>query len=337
MIENSKGELADWAQVGWVKKGEEAVTHLLRVACGLESKILGDFQIIGQIKKAFEQSKAAQLDNTLLDRLVNTCFRTSKRVKNETELCSGTASVAYAAVDFIREWDQAHSIQKILLFGAGDIGKATCSNLQKQFPQAELLITNRSAARAQVLENKLGVKTVPWEEKAHALSQADIIVVATGAPQAILTPDMIQTDKAQLFLDLSVPRNIAPEVGQMPQTTLLDMDQLISHTQEAIASRQSEVPAADQILAESKNDFLTWLEKRKFASAIHSLKAELTILHEEEIAMYKKKNPEADSLHLERISERMLHKITGRVARYIHLNHEKLGTEVNIFAEALSK
>lgn len=334
---HSNGNKNDWEKVGWVKKGEEAVNHLLRVGCGLESKILGDFQIIGQIKKAFEQSKAFGLANTFLDRLLNACIRNSKRVKNETGLCNGSASVAYAAVDFIREWDQSHEIEHILLLGAGDIGKATCSNLLKQFPQAELLVTNRSMERAQVLEEKFGVHIIPWEDRQAALDKADIVVVATGAPQAILTADMISGHKSQLFLDLSVPRNIAHEVAALPAATLLDMDELINHTDHAIDQRKAEVPAAEAIVEEIQKEFLSWVDKRRYAGIISSLKSELEDLHQTEIELFKKNNPEVDPLHLEQISERMLNKITGRVARFFHTHHEKLGPEVALFAEVLGK
>jgi glutamyl-tRNA reductase len=334
---HSNGDIQSWEKVGWVKKDEEAVNHLLRVGCGLESKILGDFQIIGQIKKSFEQSKELGLANTFLDRLLNACIRNSKRVKNETALCSGSASVAYAAVDFIREWDQSHAIENILLLGAGDIGKATCSNLLKQFPKADLLVTNRSMERAKVLEEQLGVNVIPWENRIEALQKADIVVVATGAPKAILTPDMVTAEKAQLFLDLSVPRNIAPEVGELAMATLFDMDELINHTDQAISQRKAEVPAAEKILAEISTEFLAWVEKRRYSGIINSFKSELATLHEEEINSYKQKNPEVDALHLEKISERMLNKITGRVAKFFHTHHDRLGAEVDIFAEVLGK
>lgn len=334
---HSNGNREDWDKVGWIKEGEDAVNHVLRVGCGLESKILGDFQIIGQIKKAFDQSKTFGLANTFLDRLLNACIRNSKRVKNETALCNGSASVAYAAVDFIREWDQSHEIEHILLLGAGDIGKATCSNLLKQFPKAELLVTNRSMERAKVMEEKFGVNIIPWEDRQEVLDKADIIVVATGAPKAILTADMVTVNKSQLFLDLSVPRNIEPEVANLPSATLLDMDELVNHTDNAIDLRKAEVPAAEKIVDEIRKEFLIWVDKRRYAGIISSLKNELVNLQQTEIETFKKNNPEVDSLHLEQISERMLNKITGRVAKFFNTHHERLGSEVDLFAEVLGK
>ncbi len=337
LCKHAHGDREAWEKVGWVKKGEEALTHFFRVGSGLESKILGDFQIIGQIKKAFEESKAHGLVNTFLDRLLNACIRNSKRIKNETALCDGAASVAYVAVDFIRAWDRSHKIENILLLGAGDIGKATCANLLKQFPQAELSVTNRSMERALALEESLGVQLIPWEKRFQALDKADIIVVATGAAQAIVSPDMLTGKKQQLFLDLSVPRNIAPEVAAMPQATLLDMDQLVNQADQAISQRKAEIPAAEAIVREIREEFMDWVDKRRYAGIIRSLKDELENLQQVEIATYKRKNPEADSLHLEKISERMLQKITGRVAKFLHTHHEKLGAEVDLFEEVLGK
>jgi len=336
LLAHTQGDVTSWRRVGWIKQQEDAVAHFLRVGCGLESNILGDFQIIGQIKKAFEQSKTQGLANTFLDRLVNAAIRTSKRVKNETSLCNGSASVAYAAVDFIRQWGTSHSFQNILLLGAGDIGKATCSNLLKQFPHTELLVTNRSADKAEALEEKFGVHVIPWGNRLEALAKADIVVVATGVPFAILTSDMLTGDKAQLFLDLSVPRNISPEIGDLDRRTLLDMDELINHANLAISQRKAEVPKAEAIVGEMQEEFLNWLEKRRFSAIIQSLKSELASLQQAEIQNYTQKNPEVDTAHLEKINERVLNKITGRVAKFFNTHHDKLGAEVELFAEVLS-
>ena len=174
--------------------------------------------------------------------MVNTSIRISKRVKSETQLSRGSASLAFAASSYIRSWLGEEQEKKILLIGAGDIGKATCGNLLKHIPARQLMLINRSQARAQELASRYQIKTRPWSLLTESIREASIVIVATSATHPIIHPEMIHQSKQQLFLDLSMPRNISPALKDLKNIRLLDLDELVEQTKEVIHQRRQEIP-----------------------------------------------------------------------------------------------
>lgn len=308
----------DWDQVGWILTGQDAMNHLFRVGCGLESNILGDFQIIGQIRRAFQLSKEQNASHPHLERLINTTIRISKRVKAETQLNKGTASVAFAASTYIRQWLAGNTHKKILLLGAGEIGKATCSNLLKHVSSSQLTLINRSRARAEEIASRYQTHVATWDQMPEMVRQSDVVIVATGASQAVLTPDMLANDRQQLFLDLSMPRNIRPEIADLEGKSLLDLDQLVHQTREAVDQRKQDIPQAETIVQAEAADFFYWLETRKFAPILKDIKQELLSIHQQELSAFSKKYPEMDQGQLADISQLLIHKTTGHLARFFH-------------------
>ncbi|MEM7375338.1 MAG: glutamyl-tRNA reductase [Bacteroidota bacterium] len=318
LLDHCDASKKDWHKVGWVRTGQAAMTHLFRVGCGLESNILGDFQIIGQIRRAYEVSKTRKTSHSYLERLINTTIRISKRVKGETNLSKGSASISFAASSFIKIWLNGEESKKILLLGAGEIGKATCSNLLKHIHPSQLTLINRSHAKAEELSLKYQTNIKPWEELHAQVQASDVIIVATGAQQAILTADMVNPDKKQLLLDLSMPRNIETEIGDLSGKTLLDLDQLVLQTREVVANRQQDIPLAEKIIETEGADFFYWLETRRFAPILKGIKEELLEIHRQELKAYSKKHPEADERQLADISQLLIHKTTGHLAKFFH-------------------
>ncbi len=309
----------EWTKLGIVKKNQAAIEHLLRVGSGLESKILGDFQIIGQLKKAFDQSKTLGATNAFLERLVNVAVEASRRVKNETDLCSGAASVSFAAVQYIKQHLPSLKDIKVLLLGTGDIGQATCSNLIKHLPGVELTLMNRSQEKALALAEKYQLETLPFSQLSQGIAKADVVVVATGASAPTVTDQHFPQELTKtLFLDLSVPRNVHQSVEEHPRCQVAHVDQLIDLTREAIERRSEEIPLAEQMLDEAAQGFYQWLKKRRFAPVLQALKAELSEIQRREIQTLAKKNPDTDPDQLEMLGARMVQKITNRFASYLH-------------------
>ncbi|MEL6676366.1 MAG: glutamyl-tRNA reductase [Bacteroidota bacterium] len=333
----SEGSEAEWQEKGWAKSGNEAMLHLLRVGSGLESKILGDFQIIGQIKKAFQLSKEQGVSHPYLERILNVAIRTSKRVKSETSLSRGSASVAFAAASYIRKWLPAQQQADILLIGTGDIGKATSSNLLKHFSPKNITVTNRSPEKGQEVAAKYDLNWAPWQDLKSQITQAKVVIVATGAPQAILLPEMVQLEEETLFLDLSVPRNIDAGVAEVAGATLLDMDELVAQTQQVLQERAEEVPKAEQIVLEEAHGFFSWMNGRKYAPIIRALKAELQELHEQELTGFQRKNPDADPQQLEAISKLLIHKTTGQLAKFLHHHLDDIDPELKLMRKILEE
>ncbi|MCL4137306.1 UNVERIFIED_CONTAM: hypothetical protein GTU68_064888 [Idotea baltica] len=323
LFNHTWGSFEKWEKVGWVKTGKEAMEHLLMVGSGLDSQILGDFQIIGQIKRAFEKSQKIGTNNGFLERLVNLAIKTSKRIKNETTISTGSASVAFAAITAIKKWAQKNSAKRILLLGTGEIGKATCSNLVKHLPDASICILNRTIPKAQVLAERYDLETAPWETLNTEIAKAQVIISATAAAHPILHPNMIAGSSAQLLIDLAMPRNIDPAVGDLPNVTLLDLDQLVAITQLAMARREAELPKAQQILKKSMKELSDWLETREYSHVLKALKDELGKIHQSELSSYKKKHPELDTEHIDVLSQRFIQKITNRFASHFNKNQQK--------------
>ena len=157
LCENTQGTVEEFQKVAFVYKNKEAINHIFKVGTGLDSQILGDFEIISQLKIAFTESKALDLINSFMERLVNSVIQASKRIKNETEISSGATSVSFASVQYIFKNVQDISNKNILLFGTGKIGRNTCENLVKHTKHEQITLINRTKDKAEKLARKLNV------------------------------------------------------------------------------------------------------------------------------------------------------------------------------------
>ena len=311
-----------WQKVGWIKKGEDTMRHILRVASGLESKILGDFQISGQLKDAFEFARDRNSLNPQLTRLIQTAISASKRVKTETDLSKGSASVSFAATHLIKGWSHRRNRQNILLVGVGEVGKAICGNIPKHLPDANLTIINRSAQKARNLASRYELNVREWQQLEDEVRKNDVIILATGAQDWIVRASMVTQNQPQLFIDLSVPANIEPAIGKLTGKSLLNLDQLVEKTQDAIQKRYAEIPKAEEILELMLSDYLSWLQRRRYAPVLNDIKSSLSKLHESEIRHFVKNNPEADELQLTAMSDQLVKKITSRLAQFLYNSQE---------------
>ena len=240
-----------------IKQNREAIEHLFRVGAGLESKILGDFEIIGQIKKAFQFAKEQQSHNTFLERLVNSAIQTSKRIKNETSLSTGASSTAFASVQQIKNHLNIHpeiTTPKVLLYGSGKIGRTTCDNLVNQTGIKDITLVNRTNQKAKDLADRFKVNFLSHDNLSEGLNYADIIIVATGASKPTVLDSHFKKSKSRLILDLSVPRNVDEILYGKENFTVVDIDCLSTITEESFLQRQSQVPLAEAILKEMTDD-----------------------------------------------------------------------------------
>ena len=181
LCENSLGTVEDFQRVAYIYKNKDAINHLFHVGTGLDSQILGDFEIISQIKTAFFESKALNLVNAFMERLVNSVIQASKKIKTETEISSGATSVSYASVHYIFKNVEDISNKNILLFGTGKIGRNTCENLVKHTKHEQITLINRTKDKAQKLANKLNLIVRDYVDLQTEIQKADVLVVATGA------------------------------------------------------------------------------------------------------------------------------------------------------------
>lgn len=317
LCENSNGSVDDFQKVGYVIKNKEAVHHLFEVGTGLDSQILGDFEIIGQIKQAFNLSRDKGLAKAFLERLMNSVINASKRIKNETALSSGAASVSFTAVQYIMQNIPEVSQKNILLFGVGKIGRNTCENLIKHTQNEHITLINRTREKAEQIAGKFNVIVKDFNELRNEISKADVLIVATGAATPTVYKDFINPAQPILILDLSIPKNVEEQVATLPNVTLLHMDELSKRKDEALERRKEAIPEALEIVEEVKEEFFQWLDNRKFAPTIKALKAKLESLKEAEMDFQRKKIENFNEQQAEMISNRIIQKITTQFVNHL--------------------
>ena len=317
LCENSQGTVEDFQKVAFVYKNTEAITHMFRVGTGLDSQILGDFEIISQLKNAFVQSKELNLANAFLERLVNAVIQASKKIKTDTQISSGATSVSFASVQYIFKNVEDISNKNILLFGTGKIGRNTCENLVKHSKHEHITLINRTKDKAEKIANKLNVIVKDYADLQLEIQKADVLVVATGALNPTVDKAILNLKKPLLILDLSIPKNVNENVNELDGVTLVHMDQLAQMTDETLENRKKHIPAAEAIIEEIKDEFLAWTKQRKFAPTIHALKAKLNSIKEGELNFQRKKISNFDEEQAELISARIIQKITNHFANHL--------------------
>ena len=317
LCENSQGTVEDFQKVAFVYKNSEAINHMFRVGTGLDSQILGDFEIISQLKNAFVKSKELELANAFLERLVNAVIQASKKIKNETEISSGATSVSFASVQYIFKNVEEIASKNILLFGTGKIGRNTCENLVKHTKHEQITLINRTKEKAEKLAKKLDVIVKDYTDLQIELQKADVVVVATGAQNPTVDKAILNLKKPLLILDLSIPKNVNENVKDIEGVTLVHMDELSQITDETLENRKKHIPAAEAIIEGIKDEFIAWTKQRKFAPTIHALKAKLNTIKEGELNFQRKKLANFDEEQAELITARIIQKITNHFANHL--------------------
>ena len=317
LCENSQGTVEDFQKVAFVYKNKEAISHMFRVGTGLDSQILGDFEIISQLKNAFVQSKELNLANAFIERLVNAVIQASKKIKTDTEISSGATSVSFASVQYIFKNVEDIASKNILLFGTGKIGRNTCENLVKHSKHEHITLINRTKDKAEKIAKKLNVIVKEYSDLQLEIQKADVLVVATGALNPTVDKAILNLKKPLLILDLSIPKNVNENVKDIKGVTLVHMDELSQMTDETLENRKKHIPAAEAIIETIKDEFIAWTKQRKFAPTIHALKAKLNTIKEGELNFQRKKLANFDEEQAELITARIIQKITNHFANHL--------------------
>jgi glutamyl-tRNA reductase len=255
----------------------EAAHHLFRVAAGLDSLVVGEPQILGQVKDAFHAAAERRCTGPVLRKLFDWSFNVGKRVRSETGLGEGAVSISFAAVQLARKiFGRLHG-RRVLVVGAGEISTLTAQHLRAQ-GVAEVAITSRTAAHAQALATEVAGHWVPWDGLASALGSADIIVTATGSQRPIITRADVESAigrhrRDPLFIiDVAVPRDVEAAVGEIEQVFLYNVDDLQTIVQENLSRRAAEIERAEAIVKEELARFLAWQRSRGAIQTVVALR-----------------------------------------------------------------
>ena len=245
----------EFAEHLYTSTGWDAVRHLLRVATGLDSLVLGEPQILGQVTSAFMQATEAASLGHCLTQLFRAAIRAGKRARNETAISANPASISSVALALAQQHAGDLRQQRVLVIGAGEMGRLTLKALHHR-GVAGVDVVNRTFARAESAAAAFGGRAFPLDRLAERLALADVVIAATGAPQPLLTEKLVtaalvqRPDRPFVLVDLAVPRDIASAVGQLPGVRLFDVDDLRGTLDDALSAREAEVPLVEEIIAE---------------------------------------------------------------------------------------
>ncbi len=275
----TEGSLEEFEEISYCFRGDDAMQHLYNVASGLDSQLLGDFEITGQIKQSVKQSKEAKCLNSFMERMANEVFSACKNIRTNTSFSSGTVSVSFAAIQFIRENVFRAKGKKIVLIGTGKIGTSTCRNIIDYLPGAELTVINRSDEKAFVLAEAHNINFVKYDDLHQSLLDADIVVVASQANEPIISrKDLDEKNAPAFFIDLSIPANVAADVAEVEGVTLVGVDELSKINNETLQQRASQVPAVKEIISKHILAFKAWQAHRADVPKLLSIKNHLQLI-----------------------------------------------------------
>ncbi|AXY77128.1 glutamyl-tRNA reductase [Paraflavitalea soli] len=271
----TEGNQDTFNQLAYIKKGPDAIEHLFAVGAGLDSQILGDYEIVGQLKVAVKFARDHDFVGTYLDRLVNGVLQSSKAVKNQTAISDGTVSVSFAAVQYIKQQFNSLAGKKILLLGIGKIGRSTCKNLVDYLETTDITLINRTADKAAELANELGLLHAPINQLPQYIDNSDIILVATNAAHPTILKAHLEGKTDKLIIDLSIPYNVEIAAQDLPNVHLVNVDELSKLKDETLQKREAEIPKARLIIDEHMVEFMDWFEMRKHVPVLKAVKTKL--------------------------------------------------------------
>jgi len=296
--------------------GREAVKHVFRVAASLDSMVLGEPQIVGQVKEAFEAALASEATGMILNQLMKKALSVSKRIRTETGVGESAVSVSYAAVELAKKIFGDLEKKKAMLVGAGEMAELAAQHLVTQ-GVAQLVVVNRTFSRAQELAERLKGLAAPMENLSLELVDADIVITSTGAQEHIITRDMVQRVmkerkmKPMFFIDIAVPRNVDPQVERVENVYAYDIDDLEQVVEENRKRREREAIKAEKIVEEEVEHFLHWLKSQEVVPVIVSLRNWCDDIRKRELekALHRLKLNGKEAKALEALTSAIVNKI----------------------------
>lgn len=312
----------------YIHRDENAAAHLLRVAAGLDSMIIGESEILGQVRRAHEIARGQGAAGQVLSALFEGAVRAGRRVRYETAINERPASIPSAAVELAYEQCGTLEGAQVLVVGAGDMGALTAKALMAHGTDG-IIVSNRSYPRAVQLANQWDGCAVTFDRLAEAMEEVDIIISATGAPHTVIKRDMVAEVMAQrahrplLIIDIAVPRDVEPDVVGIAGVTLHDIDDLESRVDSNLARRETNIPRAEEIVAEETENFVAWFRALDVVPTIVDLRKQAEAVREAEVDRALRQLQELSDQEREiieilsrRIVNKLLHEPTVRLKRH---------------------
>jgi glutamyl-tRNA reductase len=278
----------------YVFEAQDAIKHLFRVASSLDSMIVGEPQILGQLKQAYQQAREHGAIGTMLDAVLTRAFTVAKRIRTETEIGESAVSVSYAAVELAREIFGSLDRKKVLIIGAGKMSEGAARHLLRAGAD-EIFITNRTPERAQELSQLFRGQVLPYESFPRHLGEMDIVITSSAAPGFVLSSEMVRRaiearkSRPVFLIDIAVPRNIDPAVNNLEHAFLYDIDDLQRLADQNLRARQEVALQAESIVLDEVNRLESKLRARDVAPTIVSLQEQLEAIRRDVLGRYRSK------------------------------------------------
>lgn len=315
----------------YIHQDDDAALHLFRVAAGLDSMVVGESEILGQVRRAHETARGQGAAGQFLSALFEKAVRAGRRVRHETAINERPASVPSAAVELACRQRGTLEGAVVLVVGAGDMGALTAKALMKHGTDG-IIVSNRSYPRAVELANQWDGCAVTFDRLTEAMQEADIIISATGAPHPIIKYDMLaevmgrRPYRPLLIIDIAVPRDVEPAVGEIAGVSLYDIDALRSRVDSNLAQRKAEIPLAENVVVEEAESFMAWFHARDVVPTIVDLRSQAEAVREVEVnralhQLHNLSDQEREIIDMlsKRIVNKLLHEPTVRLKRHANV------------------
>jgi glutamyl-tRNA reductase len=292
-------------------EGKPAVEHLFEVAIGLDAQVVGDLQISGQVKNAYQWSADENMAGPFLHRLMHTVFFVNKRVVQETAFRDGAASISYAAKELAEDLTLSVKNPKVVVVGVGEIGQDVCLNFQDSRIQ-NVTILNRTVEKASRLAEKTGFKFGGLDLLKTEIAAADVVISSVSGSEPLITRSLVEFQQIlshKFFIDLSIPRSIESTIEEIPGAIVYNIDDIQEKTNETVERRKAAIPGVRAIIAEALTDFDDWSREMIVSPTIQKLKNTLEQIRKEELARFIKNAKPEEARKLEEMSRSLMQKI----------------------------
>jgi len=325
LAEFHRSDLSAFAAYLYERRGQDAVRHLFRVTSSLDSMVLGEPQINAQVKEAYTMAAEEEATGKVLHALFQRAFHVAKQVQANTSIGAGKLSVGSVAVDLAERIFQDFSDKVVMILGAGEMAELVLKHLAERGAE-KVIVSNRSPDKAEALAKEYEGRAVPYDKLVEHLAEADILICSTAAPHYVLRPDQIRAaarirkSRPMFLIDIAVPRNIHPEVSQIENVYLYDIDDLEKVVAQSIELREKELEKCLAIVERQTGDFMRWLETLRVGSTISGFIKALHGIKQEELDRLRPKlaHLSADDWHeIEIMADRLTNKVANPPAQAI--------------------
>lgn len=301
----------------YIYEDEQAISHLFRVTCGLDSMVIGETQILGQVRSAFLQSQEEKATGTWFNMLFKQAVTLGKRAHSETSIGESAVSVSYAAVELGKRIFGMFNDKKVLILGAGKMSELTVKHLYANGAE-EVIVANRTLARAEELASKFQGTPCTMEQAIARLHEVDILISSTGAKDYVLSPAQVsesmkkRQSRPLFMIDIAVPRDIDPAIAEISNVFLYDIDDLEGIVESNLEMRRAEAAKIEVMIEEEKTAFYQWLKTLGIRPAIRALQEKSTAIHEETLESLFNKLPELND-HQRKVIRRLTKSIVNQM------------------------